>query len=418
MSNHITRDGNRISIPLFRQAGELRIACALLHQTVNDRGYPDVVLDFSKCEAATEAAMLPLLSIVAKMREVDRIDVTLIEPQDSTLQRLFSNANWSHHLDPDRFAPTTYAGQHLPAHRYSEGDDWAEHFEDILLLVLRELSVDRASIVAVEWSLGEIMDNVVSHAKSPVGGFVQATTFRGSNRVEFIVADAGIGIPASMNINRHEDALMQAISEGVTRDSRENAGNGLFGSYRVAAMSTEGQFEINSGYGHLYYDRIRDDVQVRRRRSPYHGTAVRCGIGLGNPDLLRDALKFRGKIHRPVYDVVERRYEDGVGDLVFSIKTEARGDIGSRHGGRRIRQNIENLLSDHLIVSIDFDGVGVISSSFADEVFGRLFVSLGPRGFMQRIKIVNTDPNVEGLIDRAILQRVQLGNGDSGDDQA
>ena len=45
------------------------------------------------------------------------------------------------------------------------------------------------------------MDNVISHAESPVGGFVQATAYRGSNRVEFIVADAGIGIAQSMGID-------------------------------------------------------------------------------------------------------------------------------------------------------------------------------------------------------------------------
>ena len=82
--DRIARDGNRISIPLFRQAGELRIACAMLHQAVHDRGYSDLVLDFSNCEVATEAAMLPLLPIVTSMREVERIDFSLIEPDDET----------------------------------------------------------------------------------------------------------------------------------------------------------------------------------------------------------------------------------------------------------------------------------------------------------------------------------------------
>jgi len=73
---------------------------------------------------------------------------------------------------------------------------------------------------------------------------------------------------------------------------------------------------------------------------------------------------------------------------------------------------IENLLREHRPVIIDFDGVGVVSSSFADEVFGRLFVEMGPRAFMIRIQMRNVDPTVEGLIDRAIMQRTRLGNGD------
>ena len=31
---------------------------------------------------------------------------------------------------------------------------------------------------AVEWALWEIMDNVVNHSQSPVGGFVQATAYK------------------------------------------------------------------------------------------------------------------------------------------------------------------------------------------------------------------------------------------------
>ena len=73
---------------------------------------------------------------------------------------------------------------------------------------------------------------------------------------------------------------------------------------------------------------------------------------------------------------------------------------------------IENLLREHRPVLIDFDGVGVISSSFADKVFGRLFVEMGLRAFMTRIQMHNVDPTVEGLIDRAIMQRTRLGNGD------
>ncbi|MCY4132921.1 MAG: STAS-like domain-containing protein [Nitrospira sp.] len=99
--------------------------------------------------------------------------------------------------------------------------------------------------------------------------------------------------------------------------------------------------------------------------------------------------------------------------MVFNVKDTAQRDTGSRQGGKRIRGMIENLLRERRPVNIDFDGVGVISSSFADEVFGRLFVEMGPYDFMTRIKICNADPTVKGLIDRAIMQRTRLGNGDA-----
>ena len=129
--------------------------------------------------------------------------------------------------------------------------------------------------------------------------------------------------------------------------------------------------------------------------------------------LLDEALRFEGKPHDPAYDYIERKFENEAGELIFNMKEHAERDFSSRQGGKRVRQTIENLLSERRAIALDFIGVGVISSSFADEVFGRLFVDMGPRAFMTRIEMRNVDRTVGGLIDRAIVQRTRLGN-DSG----
>lgn len=121
--------------------------------------------------------------------------------------------------------------------------------------------------------------------------------------------------------------------------------------------------------------------------APYQGTAVRCRIGLNERELLDKALRFKGKPHDPPHDYIERKFENDEDDLIVEMKDEARRDFGSRHGGRRIRGVIENLLRERCAIILDFSGVGVISSSFADEVFGRLFVDMGPCTFMTRIEM-------------------------------
>ena len=85
------------------------------------------------------------------------------------------------------------------------------------------------------------MDNVTNHAQSSIGGFVQATAYKQSNSVEFVVADGGIGIPMTMKLNDHAQALREAIDEGRTSDKTKNAGNGLYGSFQAAVLSG-GQF--------------------------------------------------------------------------------------------------------------------------------------------------------------------------------
>ena len=277
--------------------------------------------------------------------------------------------------------------------------------EQVLEFFIRQPGIGPSVLVALEWALGEVMDNVLVHAQSSVGGFIQATTY--VSGPEFIVADAGIGIPASLGRQDHQAAVIEAIKEGGTRDKHTNAGNGLFGTYQLGSMSN-GQFELISQNALLYHDRRLDRPITRPHHVPYAGTSVRCRIGSADPEPLRRALEIGGRTGLPVYNYVERIFETEVGELVFRVKERAARDVNSRRSGVRVRRQIENLLAEEDHVVIDFDGVEVISSSFADEVFGRLFVELGPVTFASRVPLRNTNATVRGLIDRAIVQRTQL----------
>ena len=402
------RDG-QIAVSADIHHRDMRRLHAALHQSVQP-GADHVTLDFSACTGITQAVMLPVMPIVTTCRERRGIRFDLVLPSDKALSRLFKNTNWAHHIDPAAFEPNVYQGGHVPALRFE--DDGSSGQDAILArvmeLILRNLDTSRDTLKAVEWSLGEIMENVPVHAESPVGGFVQATAFSEGNAVEFVVADGGMGIAASMGAADDGTALADAITEGVTRDPQRNAGNGLFGSYQVAVLSG-GAFELRSGRGVLW--RSGDgDLRTVRATAPYPGTSVRCRVGLGDPGLLGRALRFRGQPHDPPRDYLEREYENRAEVLILKMKEKAALDFASRRGGRRIRRMVRNLLEGRHRVVLDFEGVGIITSSFADEFFGRLFVTMGPRAFMTRIRLINVDSTVEGLIDRAIVQRTRLGN--------
>lgn len=409
----VDRVDNKIIITDRMNPPQMRHLCARLYQTIIERGYRDIILDFSNCTSTTEAVMLPVIPIIQKYKTERNASFMLILPTEEALRSLFVNANWAHHIQESSYSASQYEGGHVPALVFGKsggvyyGDDTLDR---VIQLILGQLETDPESIKAVEWSLAEIMDNVTNHAHSPVGGFVQATAYKNQNSVEFVVADSGIGIPASMKLDDHALAVREAINEGITSDKKTNAGNGLYGSYRVAVLSG-GQFEINSGHGLLYSDK-EGNIHNRQERIPYMGTSVRCRIGLDDPELLDKALRFKGKPSDPPFMYVERKFEDDRGDLIFNMKEQAANDFGSRQGGMRVRNMIENLLKSGQQITLDFKDVGVITSSFADEVFGRLFVKMGPLAFMARIAMRNVDPTVQGLIDRAVVQRTQLGNGD------
>ena len=405
MGAYIHWEGNTITCSgeLNRSDAVRRVSRAL-HHIIEVRRYMDLTLDFRGCKFVTQTVMLPLMPIIVKYREVDNVTINVELPDVSELYRLFANTNWGYFADPMRFSRAEQRNDQIPAQRFSQASSMGQLVSDIVTLVLKRSDVDRSTLHTVEWSLNEIMDNVITHSESEVGGFVQATAFE--NRIEFVVADAGIGIPTSLGIQNPEDALRSAIMEGHTRNRESNAGNGLFGSYRAAALSNS-QFEILSYNALLYYNRNRGQPQTRHESIPYIGTSVRCGIGLTDPDLLKKALRFGGVARDPT-GYIEIEFETDEGDVVVNVKEHAAGDTGSRAGGIRFRRLIENLLKDQPRITLDFAEVPVVSSSFADEVFGRLFVNLGPRVFMSRILITNANQTVDGLIDRAIVQRTQM----------
>ena len=68
---------------------------------------------------------------------------------------------------------------------------------------------------------------------------------------------------------------------------------------------------------------------------------------------------------------------------------------------RRISVDLERFVTSYCAPA------GGESSSFADEVFGKLFVELGALHFMQAIDFVCVQDTVRALLDRAILQRSQ-----------
>ena len=90
-----------------------------------------------------------------------------------------------------------------------------------------------------------------------------------------------------------------------------------------------------------------------------------------------------------------------------SLKEHATS-FGNRITGQRIRNMIENMLLNYpqASVSVNFTDVSVISSSFADELFGKLAVTLGLLQFGRRIKIIKANALCYTIIERIVEQRI------------
>jgi anti-sigma regulatory factor (Ser/Thr protein kinase) len=384
---------------------------AAIHERVSTYSYAEIKLDFSACEAAFAGPMLALCTQVESLRS-EGINCQLMLPKQDALSKLFVNANWAYLIDPRVFPRSRFKGtSQVPAIHFVTADEQTMAVNQILDTLLSSLpELSRSDLSAIEWSVQEITDNVINHSESLTGGYVQLSTLKSRRIVEFVVSDAGIGIPQSLRKSFPElssdlTALDQAIREGVTRDKQVGQGNGLFGSFEIC-WASEGYFEIDSGYGRLNLNNQRR-MRITEDVIPYKGTLVVVGIDYSKPNALKEALRFEGKPHVPV-DYIETHYESKDGHrLVFVMKKEATS-FGSRVAARPVRTKLESLVAmcTQQKVYIDFADVPVISSSFADEVLGKLFLELGPVAFSQKFEIVNTVETVQSLIDLAIRKRL------------
>lgn len=407
------REGNRITIAGEFGVQDVRRVFAAIHDAVNNRGHTDLILDFSRCELAFSAAMLPICAHALNLNR-SRIDFSLILPENNRLSRLFINAGWANFICPrDHEPPKTGSfSRQFPAVQYKTHDEQETLLNEILEKLLSVIpNFNRSAFAAVEWALNEISDNVLNHSQSPIGGLLQLSVFdTRRNKVEFTIADAGLGVPQTLrssrqNINSDVDALMEAVKSGVTRNATDFQGNGLYGTLEICRAGG-GKFSLNAGHGVLICN--RDVVNTKNEAIPFTGTCVDALIDFSEPLLLEKALAIDGKVHTPV-DYIELRYEqDDLKFIEFKLNDQS-FSFRSRPAGKPIKTKISNLVNScpGQLIQVDFSGISVVSSSFADEVFGKLFVELGPMKFMQAIRLTNVTSTVQALIDRAITQRMQ-----------
>ncbi|MCZ0934908.1 MAG: DUF4325 domain-containing protein [Gemmatimonadetes bacterium] len=405
-SLHVEREGGHIRIAGDLVLGSFRVVLAAMHQATQVKGFTAVKLDFSDAKLAFPGPMLAVLATCARLRDELDVDFTLIRPAEGKLRRLFTNANWAHLATPGKFERSTWQPTDvLPARRFMSPDEQEEivsQINDAVLSSSAELT--KRDLAAFGWTVFEVVDNVLRHADCSQGGLVQLSQYPARQQLEFVVADGGRGIPRAMRTTmpRISDAkaLELSIERGVT-STAEGMGHGLFGTHQASSVGA-GHFEIHSGYAS-----IGSDTGARDESIPVTGTLVVVRLDYSEPEALWRALEHPERLDSA--DYVELRYEDATDDVLnFVVRKEA-DSVGSRFSGRSTRTKIEKLMAmyPNYPINVDFDGVSIVSSSFADEFLGKLFVRIGALRFTNAIRLRGVCPTVRSVVDQAILQRVK-----------
>ena len=385
------------------------------------KGHAGLTLDFAGALRAYPEGMIQIIALTDQLRR-ENVHFDVILPTDRHLVRVFEASNWAHFISPLIHEPTASSFEHhLPLRRYRTGEEQRAIVDESIELLLHQIKVEREILHALEWSLNEITDNVLVHAEAPEGGLVQVTTFREQRRVQLVVSDGGRGILASMQenlpeLNRDTDAIGEAMKQGVTRSADVGQGNGLAGALRIATGSN-GSLTILSGRGEIKVIRPpgksehEHKTYVRRGNDAYQGTMVFIEVMIDELVDLDEALDFGGG-GAADWDYIDATYGEGDGDVVLNVADEAVG-FGTRSAGESFRIKVDNLAraKPTSTIVLDWTGVPLVSSSFADEVLGKLFVEMGPLTFAGRVRSTGMEPLVRKITDRSIMQRAAQSGG-------
>jgi anti-sigma regulatory factor (Ser/Thr protein kinase) len=263
-------------------------------------------------------------------------------------------------------------------------------------------------IDAIEWCLYEVMDNVIQHSESSCGYIMAQMHGAAQKQLVFCIADTGIGIFASLTSSgkyhpdNAYDAITLALKKGVTRTQNQQ-GNGLWGLERIIE-SNEGTLEISTSEARI---RIDGDGRVSKEGGTWlnydrGSTTVDFQLHLDRPISLQQALESDG--HESVRYI--NAEVSGGGKMVYMLKDSTLG-FGTREAGVSTRNEVLNLMQQNDVsVIIDFNGIGVISSSFADEMVGKLYAEFGPVQFMQHFELKNMGATVQAIMNKAIEERL------------
>lgn len=399
-SDTVIRDNNTIFIKQLDRLRAVSDFIRITNEAIDKRSYSSIILDFNEVEGFYPNAVVPISGIIQYLKNEKNIDVKVVN------ERHIANINM---LEPQRFnGDSRYILNRVWL--FSTSDEVAKIVDAYIIELQKSAQFYKGVLNAIEWSLNEVLDNVIQHSKTGFG-YVMGQLHSTSKNIAFTIFDIGQGIYNSMRDSEHHprtviDAITLAIQEEVTRDKSIGQGNGLFGLHSIVKQG-KGKLVITSGKGSYVYNngdvRTYDSLPFISSKTP--GTIVDFQLNYSNDMSLDKALVFRGK----QYELINLHYEeleDDYGRIIYKIMDHSEG-TGTRDAAIRVKNEILNILSEEQKpITLDFTGVAVISSSFADELLAKLFLSLGMFQYNNLIKLKGLDQSQQTILQRSVLQRI------------
>jgi anti-sigma regulatory factor (Ser/Thr protein kinase) len=339
---------------------------------------------------------------------------------DPKVLRYLSRVNLLGHLgasDSEKFRRHSEAGRFIPLTLLQDAGDVYQAVNQVCDLVLAQVEGARAFIPALEWATNEVMDNVLIHAQAPVPGVLMAQYYPKKALLELCICDMGRGIRQSLSeshpTSSDTQALELAVQRGITRNIHEGQGNGLAGTLQIVERNG-GRFTLWSGTGRL--QGTGDPAKITKTKTtsgnssgkPNYslaGTGVSLALHTQNAVALEDT--FIANSSGETWGYLQAKAETLALEGSINIALECI-HTGGRPPARVLRQHLlQTLAHSSQPLILDFSEVSSASSSFLDELLGRLALELGLPIFEERIQITAMNPTLQRMAQVVIRQRLE-----------
>lgn len=109
--------------------------------------------------------------------------------------------------------------------------------------------------------------------------------------------------------------------------------------------------------------------------------------------------------YKPI-DLWLENFEAVNGDIIISVAEQSSG-TGTRKSAEKLRTMVMNIvLTEKKKVILDFEGVNLLSSSFSDELIGKIISKYGFVFFINYFDIKNLTTFNASILNRSVQQRM------------
>src|SRR5690606_3050028 len=121
----------------------------------------------------------------------------------------------------------------------------------VISILMKGGGINKSVMEMLDYSLYEVMDNVLTHSQSPTNGFCVTQLFRYRNQIRLMICDTGIGIHASLTQKEDsiykdlspEQSIIRCTEKGVTNGN--GMGNGLYHTTEFVKQN-KGELSLHS----------------------------------------------------------------------------------------------------------------------------------------------------------------------------